>query len=97
MKTVLKVFIVMVLLFTVTAIWSKGGKVEAAPPPEAPVAEGEYREAPMLAARVAAGELPPVDERLPEKPYVVTYGKEIGQYGGTITVASINERKYGDM
>ena len=31
----------------------------------------EYGESPMLAARVAAGELPPVNERLPENPRVI--------------------------
>ena len=31
-------------------------------------AEGAYNEAPMLAQRVEAGELPPVEERLPENP-----------------------------
>ncbi|MBI5957574.1 MAG: ABC transporter substrate-binding protein [Chloroflexi bacterium] len=46
--------------------------------------DGKYNEAPMLAAKVAAGELPPVDERLPENPRVVV-GIEtdtIGEYGG---------------
>jgi peptide/nickel transport system substrate-binding protein len=43
-----------------------------------------YNEAPMLAARVAAGELPPVDERLPENPMVVEPFHEIGQHGGTL-------------
>ena len=33
---------------------------------------GKYGEAPMLAALVAAGELPPVDERLPVNPSVRT-------------------------
>lgn len=43
-----------------------------------------YEEAPMLAEQVAAGTLPPVDERLPETPRVIqTYG-EIGQYGGVL-------------
>jgi peptide/nickel transport system substrate-binding protein len=42
----------------------------------------EYSEAPMLAERVAAGELPPVAERLPETPLVVE-PIEIGEYGGT--------------
>ena len=32
------------------------------------LAEGEYIEAPMLAERVQAGQLPPVEERLPENP-----------------------------
>lgn len=41
------------------------------------------KEAPSLAARVAAGELPPLEERLPLNPMVVTPHQEIGQYGGT--------------
>jgi peptide/nickel transport system substrate-binding protein len=42
-----------------------------------------YNEAPMLAERVAAGELPPVEERLPVHPVVVTPAEgNIGTYGG---------------
>ena len=44
----------------------------------------EYSEAPMLAERVAAGELPPVEERLPEDPEVITPYESIGRYGGEI-------------
>ena len=57
--------------------------------PEGPVSGGEavsggmYNEAPMLAARVAAGELPPVDERLPVNPVVVQVD-QIGKYGGML-------------
>ncbi len=40
-------------------------------------------EAPSLSARVERGELPPVEERLPEKPFVVETFDHIGQYGGT--------------
>ena len=43
-----------------------------------------YQEAPMLAERVAAGDLPPVDERLPAEPEVVTPLEAIGSYGGTL-------------
>ncbi len=42
----------------------------------------QYNEAPMLAERVAAGELPPVEERLPENPRVVEPLDSIGVYGG---------------
>jgi len=42
----------------------------------------KYNEAPMLKVKVAAGELPPVEERLPEEPIVVKPVEEIGQYGG---------------
>ena len=37
----------------------------------------------MLAGLVQSGKLPPVDERLPEEPMVITPWEEIGQYGGT--------------
>ncbi len=43
----------------------------------------QYQEAPMLAERVANGDLPPVDERLPENPLVVEPTDRIGVYGGT--------------
>ena len=45
-------------------------------------AQMTYNEAPMLAEKVAAGELPPVEERLPANPLVVV-PLEQGQYGGT--------------
>lgn len=41
-----------------------------------------FNEAPMLADMVAAGTLPPVDERLPANPTVVE-ALEVGKYGGT--------------
>ena len=39
------------------------------------------REAPALAERVARGELPPLEQRLPAEPFV-TSAPEIGRYGG---------------
>ena len=58
------------------------------------VASGEFGEAPMLAELVAAGKLPPVEDRLPIEPYVgadqipasaFETGKvEIGRYGGIV-------------
>lgn len=78
---------------------------EAAPQEAAPAAKAEeaeampskYTEAPMLAERIAAGELPPVDDRLPNEPFVVGPGVLIleqdlpdwqpGKYGGTIRAA----------
>ncbi|MFZ6031232.1 MAG: ABC transporter substrate-binding protein [Chloroflexota bacterium] len=43
----------------------------------------KYSEAPQLAEQVAAGELPAVDERLPDNPLIVLPVESIGQYGGT--------------
>ena len=52
-------------------------QVDKAPPPS------EYNEAPALAALVTAGQLPPVDERLPAEPLVVEPIDRVGEYGGT--------------
>ncbi|MBI3959705.1 MAG: hypothetical protein HY328_12925 [Chloroflexi bacterium] len=69
----------------------------AAPAAEAPKAEAPaapvaapsaYTEAPALAEMVAAGTLPPVDERLPAQPVVTTPLESVGQYGGTLHSAS---------
>ena len=64
---------------------------EPAPAAEPMAEDGAYGESPLLAERVAAGDLPPVEERLPIQPFVVTnrmltvsYDTEIGQYGGTM-------------
>ena len=56
-----------------------------------------YQEAPMLTELVAAGDLPPVEERLPEVPFMVGPGTliveedlpdwESGQYGGELQMA----------
>jgi peptide/nickel transport system substrate-binding protein len=46
--------------------------------------EMTYNEAPMLAAMVEAGDLPPVEERLPDNPRVLPVYDEIGTYGGTM-------------
>lgn len=51
--------------------------------PAASFAEGQkYGESPLLAAEVAAGTLPAVEDRLPVEPYV-SKAEEIGVYGGT--------------
>jgi peptide/nickel transport system substrate-binding protein len=56
----------------------------AAPEATTPAATSQFQEAPMLSELVAAGELPPVDERLPENPDVCTMVEGPGQYGGTM-------------
>ena len=37
----------------------------------------------MLAQLVEAGTLPPVDQRVPSEPMVITPHEKVGQYGGT--------------
>ena len=48
------------------------------------VAQSSFNEAPSLAALVASGELPPVEERLPAEPLVQEVTESIGTYGGTL-------------
>jgi peptide/nickel transport system substrate-binding protein len=50
------------------------------------LAQGTYQESPMLADMVASGALPPVEERLPVNPAVVTPFNEVGTYGGSLSV-----------
>jgi len=69
----------------------------AAAPTKAPAAASQYKEAPMLAELVKASKLPPIEQRLPEKPFVVGPGTLItqkdlpdwqpGKYGGTLNFA----------
>lgn len=60
--------------------------IAASATPLASFAQDEmmYTEAPMLADLVASGDLPPINERIPANPRVVTPLDEIGQYGGTL-------------
>ena len=57
-------------------------------------AEGEYAQSPIFDAAVEAGELPPVEERLPETPRIAKeildeyLDQEIGNYGGTLRLVT---------
>lgn len=55
---------------------------------------GSFGEAPSLAQAVAAGELPPVGERLPSNPLVLDPADQIGSYGGTLRDAHMGR---GDL
>ena len=55
-----------------------------------------YNEAPMLAERVQAGQLPPLAERLPAEPLVVT-PKAVGTYGGTMFGAAMAPETTSDL
>ncbi len=57
----------------------------------------KFNEAPTLKVKVAAGELPPVERRLPPEPVVIKPLEEVGQYGGTVhLVIDAPNRMYGD-
>ena len=51
----------------------------------------------MLAQMVARGELPPVDERLPEQPKVVEPVESVGRYGGEFSVYALDNMPWNDL
>jgi len=64
--------------------WAAGVLPTAGPASRTTAAEDmRYKEAPMLAKRVALGTLPAVDKRLPRNPYI-RHVQQIGNYGGTL-------------
>jgi len=63
-----------------------------------PAAAQTYGESPVLADQVAAGSLPPVEERLPFNPAVVEPFNEVGPYGGSMRVGFVgNNPGWGGM
>lgn len=59
-----------------------GGKIE------------KFNESPMFRTKVAAGELPSIEQRLPEEPLVLKPFKEIGKYGGTLHSGMVSASQY---
>jgi peptide/nickel transport system substrate-binding protein len=54
-----------------------------------------YSQAPSLDARVASGELPPVEARLPQAPLTMDFaanGQQVGVYGGTLSMLMGKEK-----
>ena len=95
-----KRFLLVLLAFLVITgfAWSGGNEEESGEATMAPAeatVSGDLKESPMLAARVAAGDLPPLAERIPEEPFIVGPGVlmpeedldwEVGRFGGTMRV-----------
>lgn len=66
---------------------------------EQPVVQGadsSQKEAPMLAELVKAGELPPVEERIPADPEVIEPFDSLGEYGGVAHVLHPHTNGYAD-
>ncbi len=72
-----------------------GGAAEPAAQPTTAAPAATAKEAPALAALVAEGKLPPLDERLPLNPRILTPIEEIGTYGGDIRCLRVGEN-YSD-
>lgn len=97
------------IVLVIALVLSACAGAPSAPAAEAPAAEApaaaeesaavgtSAQEAPMLAEMVAAGELPPLEERIPQEPFVVGPGVIVseenlpdwtpGIYGGTLNMA----------
>lgn len=56
----------------------------------------KFKQSPYLDAAVASGELPPVEERLPEDPVVIEPAHEIGKYGGRAIVNTTSNTGWGE-
>lgn len=75
------------VLFLAAQIVSAGGATESGSETTTTAAStGKYNESPVLAAKVQAGELPAVEDRLPPDPVVVEPIESIGKYGGTLQI-----------
>ena len=60
-----------------------GATTQGAAGSSAPPVPGKFKESPDLAAQVKEGKLPPVEQRLPKEPMVITPIDRVGTYGGT--------------
>src|SRR5687767_13377672 len=85
-------------LATLAPIAAIGAAVPRAMSAQTPAAvPSSLTEAPMLAEMVAAGTLPPLSERLPAEPLVVTPKNTVGTYGGTFYGASMAPETTSDF
>jgi peptide/nickel transport system substrate-binding protein len=76
------------------AVAARLGGVRAQGDPAIPSA---FHESPMLAERVARGELPPVEQRLPSDVLVVEPVEGIGQYGGSLRFGDLDASSLGSL
>ncbi|HLP08552.1 MAG TPA: ABC transporter substrate-binding protein [Opitutaceae bacterium] len=61
--------------------------------PAPPWSASVYREAPEFAQLVAAGKLPPVEQRLPRNPMLVEPEQQLGTYGGVWHLAMVGDER----
>ena len=93
-KSIMLFALILLVCFSVYPVGEKDKPEAKEVKPE--LVKGKYFESPMLKAKVAAGKLPAVDERLPEEPLVVEPVEEIGQHGGTVYAVSSSPNSLQD-
>lgn len=75
-KRLLVLIVVTTIVVTISPLFTSH------PQPIAAQDDKSYTEAPMLIEHVADGNLPPVEERLPDNPAIIVPNDSIGEYGG---------------
>lgn len=90
-----RLLIIPMVLFSAATLLFAGGAQEGGAGQETAAPMESGNESPMLAEMVAAGELPPLEERLPVNPVVVEPRERIGDYGGELFLAVTGLRGFG--
>lgn len=99
-KLILSLLVGMIMCLGATPLLAvgeyPGGEVGIFATPQAyKEATGEtiakFSEAPELREKVAAGELPPLEQRLPDEPLVLSPAVSIGEYGGTLNSSAVSD------
>lgn len=94
-----KALIILLVLLSGSALLFAGGAQErpgaGTEPDPGTVETPTGNESPMLAEMVEAGELPPLEERLPDNPVVVEPYERVGEYGGELFLAVTGLRGFG--
>jgi peptide/nickel transport system substrate-binding protein len=83
--------LVAVFVIAAVGVWANPKSESQGAATTTAVATGRYHEAPMLAALVASGQLPPVQDRLPKNPKVAEMIEGVGKYGGELKVFATDE------
>jgi peptide/nickel transport system substrate-binding protein len=94
-----KTLVARILLMCITSMaFGRGGTQQPAPGggPSGGIKSEKYFEAPALNVLVKAGKLPPVEQRLPVNPVVVTPKERVGKYGGIMYSMSLNPQTTSD-
>ncbi len=79
---------------------SAGGQPEDEPPPQVQIGEAQLSltESPLLTEMVGRGELPPLEDRIPSDPQVISVQGSLGGYGGRLrSLAPDPEGNYAEF
>lgn len=103
MKKIVSVMLAAVMIVSMTACQSSKDQTASAGTEPADTKaktasdSGASKEAPVLADRVAAGDLPALEERLPVPSDIMveTDSESVGQYGGSMTMTTNDDGRWG--